>query len=205
LDPEILLEQQRALTPGACRRFAYVLAGALLGAGIPARLVTLQAFLTDALGHIMVEAWVEHLSQWVLVDPSHDTMFLVDGQHASLLELRRALLAGALNRIRFERNASNLHPPPRMEYFAKIARHAFVLTNERFFTDPPPTRASIWRLRVLHYVDEHADPYPEFRKKALLAGGVIFAGCSVFFLGALAILFMPMLRGHFTCITFAEL
>jgi hypothetical protein len=64
VDPGILLQQQHALTPGACRRFGYVLAGALVSVGIPARLVSLQALFTDGSGHIMVEAWVDDLNKW---------------------------------------------------------------------------------------------------------------------------------------------
>ena len=168
VDPGILLEQQHALKPGACRRFGYILAGALVSAGIPARLVSLQAFFTDGLGHIMVEAWVDDLNKWILVDPTADTMFLIDGRYASLLELRKALLSGSLDRIRFERNGSILEPAPNMKYFTEISRHAFVFTNECFFTDPPRTKASLWRTRVIHYVDEHATPYPESTRTTLL-------------------------------------
>jgi len=182
VDPEILLEQQHALMPGACRRFGYILAGALVSAGIPARLVSLKASFTDSLGHIMVEAWVDDLNKWILVDPTADTMFLVDGRYASLLELRKALLSGSLDRIRFERNGSILEPAPNMKYFTEISRHAFVSTNECFFTDPPRTKASLWRTRVIHYVDEHATPYPESARTTLLVGVAAFVACgSLFF------------------------
>ena len=169
VDPGVLLQQQRALRPGACRRFGYVLAGALLSAGIPARIVSLQAFFTDSLGHVMVEAWIEPLNKWVLVDPTCDTMFLVDGQYASLLELRKALLQGKLESIEFERNGSELEPAPSMQYLAQISRHAFVVTNECLFTDPPLTKADVWRFRVLHYVDEYAEPYPNVRRAMTVA------------------------------------
>lgn len=181
VDPGILLEQQHALMPGACRRFGYVLAGALVSVGIPARLVSLQAFFTDGLGHIMVEAWVDDLNKWILVDPTADTMFLVDGRYASLLELREALLSGSLDRIRFERNGSILEPAPNMKYFKEIPRHAFVFTNECFFTDPPRTKASLWRTRVLHYVDEYAPPYPEFARTTLLVGIAALVACGLLF------------------------
>ena len=123
-----------------------------------------SAFFTESLGHIMVEAWIEPLSKWVLVDPTGDTLFLVDGRYASLLELRTALLEGQLERIAFERNGSVLEPAPRIEYFEQIPRHAFVVTNERLFTDPPLTKTDVSRFRVLHYVDEHAEPYPNVRR-----------------------------------------
>jgi len=181
VDPGILLEQQHALTPGACRRFGYILAGALVSVGIPARLVSLQAFFTDGLGHIMVEAWVEDLNKWILVDPTADTMFLVDGRYASLLELRKALLSGSLDRIRFERNGSILEPPPKMEYFTQISRHAFFFTSECFFTDPPRTKASMWRTRMIHYVDQDAAPYPKSVRSALLMGVVAFCAWGLLF------------------------
>jgi len=39
VDPELLLAQQQRGVPGACRRFAYVYLGALLSAGLNARVV----------------------------------------------------------------------------------------------------------------------------------------------------------------------
>ena len=181
VDPGILLEQQHALMPGACRRFSYVLAGALVSVGIPARVVSLQAFFSDGLGHIMVEAWVGDFNKWILVDPTSDTMFLVDGRYASLLELRQALLMGRLNRIRFERNGSILDPAPNMKYFTEISRHAFFFPNEYFFTDPPRTKASMWGTRMIHYVDEQATPYPESGRRMLLVGIAAFVASGLLF------------------------
>lgn len=181
VDPEILLQQQRASKPGACRRFGYVLAGALLSIGIPARLVSLQPSFRDGFGHIMVEAWVDELNKWVLVDAMTDTRFQTNGNYASLLELRRALVSGALNSIRFERNGSNLEPPPRLPYLAQISKHAFVFKNECLFTDSPLTKASLWRFQLLHYVDRYAEPYPELSKDFALFGALVFGGCTVLF------------------------
>jgi hypothetical protein len=143
----------------------------------------------------MVEAWVDDLNKWILVDPTADTMFLVDGRYASLLELRKALLSGSLDRIRFERNGSILKPPPQMKYFTKISRHAFFFPNECFFTDPPRTKASVWRTRMIHYVDEHATPYPEFARGALLVGVAAFVACaSLFFCVAIVLAVRLTLR-----------
>ena len=188
VDPGILLEQQHALMPGACRRFAYILAGALVSVGIPARLVSLQAFFTDGLGHIMVEAWVDDLNKWIVVDPTGDTMFLVDGHYASLLELREALLSGSRDRIRFERNGSILEPIPTIKFYTKISKHAFVFTNECFFTDPPRTKASVWRTQVIHYVDELATPYPESGRRTLLVGVAAFVACGSLFISVAILL-----------------
>jgi hypothetical protein len=117
----------------------------------------------------MVEAWIEPLNKWILVDPTFDTMILLDGQYASLLELRKALLEGRLESIEFERNGSNLEPSPSIEYFAQIPRHAFVATSECLFTDPPLTNADVWRFRVLHYIDAYAEPYPSVRRAMTVA------------------------------------
>ncbi|HYI93896.1 MAG TPA: transglutaminase domain-containing protein [Bryobacteraceae bacterium] len=190
LDPQVLLQQQRARQPGACRRFGYVQAGALLSAQIPARIVSLQAFFMDGVGHIMVEAWVEELKKWVLVDPTHDTMFLVNGQYASLLELRSALLRGKLDSIHFERNGSNLEPSPTMAYYQQISRHAFFYTTQTLFADPPLAKADFWRFKVLHYVDQNAAPYPTFKKNALLLGTALFAVCGLLLICASVVLLL---------------
>lgn len=191
VDPEILLAQQRSLEPGACRRFAYVLAGALLSAGIPARLVALQTLFTDGSGHIMVEAWAPELGKWILTDPTADTMFLVDGQYASLLELRKALLARKLDSIRFERNGSHLNPAPQLQYLAQIAKHAFVFTNESLFADPPLTKSSVWRFQLLHYVDRDAQPYPERVRELTMLGALAFGACTMLLVTGAIILAIP--------------
>jgi hypothetical protein len=188
VDPGILLEQQHSLMPGACRRFAYILAGALVSVGIPARLVSLQAFFTDGSGHVMVEAWVADLNKWIVVDPTGDTMFIVDHHYASLLELRKVLLSSSRDRIRFERNGSILEPNPTIKFYTRISKHAFVFKNECLFTDPPRTKASVWRTQVIHYVDELAPPYPESARRTLLMGVAAFVACGSLFLGVALLL-----------------
>lgn len=67
-NPYRLLEEQRKGVPGACRRFSYILLGALLSAGFDARI----AWFTNSLrrrgvkSHVTVEVWIEELTQWVL-------------------------------------------------------------------------------------------------------------------------------------------
>jgi hypothetical protein len=118
----------------------------------------------------MVEAWLESLHKWVLVDPCFDTMFRVGGEYASLIEFRAALLAGYTGTILFDRHGSDLKPSPTLDYFRAIANHAFFFTDECLFTDPPRTKQSVSNLKVLHYVDRFAQAYPNRAAEALRAG-----------------------------------
>jgi hypothetical protein len=125
----------------------------------------------------MVEAWVDDLNKWIVVDPTGDTMFIVDGHYASLLELRKVLLSGSQDRIRFERNGSILEPTPTIKFYTRISKHAFVFTNECLFTDPPRTKASVWGTQVIHYVDELVTPYPESARRTLLVSVATLVSC----------------------------
>jgi hypothetical protein len=118
----------------------------------------------------MVEAWVESLHKWVLVDPCFDTMFRLAGEYASLIEFRAALLAGHTGAILFDRHGSDLKPSPGLDYFMAIANHAFYLKDECLFTDPPRSKQSVNNLKVLHYVDPFAQPYPNRAAEAIFEG-----------------------------------
>jgi len=66
VDPEVLLAQQQRGVPGACRRFAYVYLGALLSAGLNARVVSWDSGLhdRDSQAHTLVEVWIKELHTW---------------------------------------------------------------------------------------------------------------------------------------------
>jgi hypothetical protein len=179
-DPEVLLRGQRTGLPGACRRFSYVLLGALLSAGFQARFVSMtNSVLESANQHAMVEVWVEALDKWVLVDATLDTMFVVDGRFASLPELRAALLRGEHARIRFERNGSTRLPQPRVETYAVMARHAWFGNTNAVFDGYRVVPVGLRRMQFVHLVDAAADPYPEGRKNALLCAMLVSAaGCA---------------------------
>ena len=88
VDPELLLAQQQRGVPGACRRFAYVYLGALLSAGLNARVVNWDSsfYDRDPRAHSLVEVWIEELHRWVMMDAMSDQESLVDGRPASLIE-----------------------------------------------------------------------------------------------------------------------
>lgn len=170
-DPHRLLKEQRQGVPGACRRFSYILLGALLSAGFRARIVGFVSTLNrrDAQQHAAVEVWLEELGQWVLLDPTCDTVILVDGKVASAIELHEAIMTGDLTRISFERNGGALAPHPRAEFYQRYCRHLFVAMSNAVFDGHALRIVGRNRIRFLHYSREVE--YPEFRKQLLLGAG----------------------------------
>jgi hypothetical protein len=170
-DPHQLLKEQREGVPGACRRFSYILLGALLSAGFRARVVGFLSSLNrrDARQHAAVEVWLEEPGQWVLLDPTCDTLVLVDGKVASAIDLHEAVAAGDLTRISFERNGGTLVPHPRAESYQRSCRHLFVAMSNAVFDGHAVRMVGRNRIRFLHYSREAE--YPEARKLLLLGAG----------------------------------
>ena len=170
-DPHQLLKEQRQGVPGACRRFSYILLGALLSAGFKARVVGFLSSLNrrDARQHAAVEVWLDELGQWVLLDPTCDTVILVDGKLASAIDLHEAIAAGDLTRISFERNGGTLVPHPRAESYQRSCRHLFVAMSNAVFDGHAVRMIGRNRIRFMHYSGEAK--YPEFRKQLLLGAG----------------------------------
>lgn len=178
-DPHRLLEEQRNGIPGSCRRFCYILTGALLSAGFDARIVSFSSslFRRGARRHVVVEVLIEELDKWVVLDPTFDTLVLVDGKPVSALELHEAVIGGGLAEITFERNGSTLAPHPKPEIYGHYCRHLFMAMSNAIF-DGYSVRLLGWkRISFLHFSREAT--YPQLRKQFLLG-----AGGSGLFLGA---------------------
>jgi hypothetical protein len=173
-DPEILLQDQHAGRPGACRRFAWVLTAALLSAGVDARVVTMaNGFDDHSVSHVATEAWIPQLRKWVLADATFDTMVRIGSEYASLLEFREALLNGNADMIRFERNGSTRWPSPSVAYYAPISKHVFFSREVLVCSGPRGPLDRFFRLSFAHLTDEAAGPYPAVQKLTLFALSLI--------------------------------
>jgi Transglutaminase-like superfamily len=170
-DPRRLLEEQRSGIPGSCRRFCYILTGALLSAGFDARVVSFTGslFRRGAGRHVVVEVLIEELHKWILLDPTFDTLVLVDGRLASALELNEAVVGGRLDAITFERNGSSLAPHPKPEIYGHYCRHLFMAMSNAIFDGYSVRFLGRKRISFLHYSREAA--YPRLRKQLLLGAG----------------------------------
>jgi hypothetical protein len=169
--PHRLLEEQRKGVPGSCRRFSYVLLGALLSTGFDARIVCFTSSLhrRSAESHVGVEVWIEDLRQWVFLDPTFDTVVQVQGKLASAVELQAAIAEGRVDEIAFERSGATLEPHPTTEVYARYCRHLFVAMSNAVFDGYAVRMIGSERISFLHYNNEAA--YPEVRKQLLLWGG----------------------------------
>jgi Transglutaminase-like superfamily len=170
-DPHRLLEEQRKGIPGSCRRFSYILTGALLSAGFDARVVSFTNSLLrrGVQRHVVVEVWIEELGKWVLLDPTYDTLILVDGRLASALEVQEAVIGGRLDAIAFERNGSMLEPHPKPEIYRRFCLHLFSAMSNAIFDGYAVRFLGPRRISFLHYSREAA--YPQLRKQLLLGAG----------------------------------
>ncbi len=177
VDPEILLAQQRRGVPGACRRFAYVYLGALLSAGLNARVVNWDSsfYDRDPRAHSLVEVWIEELHTWVMMDAMSDQEFLVDGRPASLIDVREALIRGESQRVMVDHPSlgrSSLTLP------SEALRHIYVSRTNAVFDGYSVGVLTTRPISFLHYVDRMAEPYPESYKRLL-----IVVGAGTFLLG----------------------
>jgi len=167
-NPHRLLEEQRKGVPEACRRFSYILLGSLLSAGLDARIVCFTSSLRrpGLKSHVAVEVWIEELAQWVLLDPTYDTLVLVDGKLASALQLHDEIVSGRLDRISFERHGATAGPHPRGQCYTRYCRHLFVAMSNAVFDGYSVRLLGAKRIHFLHYSREAA--YPVRRRRLLL-------------------------------------
>lgn len=178
-DPNRLLEEQRRGVPGSCRRFSYILLGALLSAGFDARVVCFTNRLfspnVQTQSHVVVEVWIEELGKWILLDPSFDTLIVIDGNVASAFELHQLVVLGQWQRLRFERNGSALEPHPNPAAYM-CCRHLFVALSNAIFDGYGVRLFGPRRINFLHY--SGVAPYPTLTKQILLGacgGGFFFS------------------------------
>ena len=176
-EPEKYLEQQRQGVPSACRRFSYILTGALLSAGINARVVSVAESLdpSSLLPHNLVEVWVPNLHKWIMLDPTIDAFVLVNGTPASLLEVYAAARPGSPMRISFDQHGSHYRIPP-LDKYRRYFRHLFVARTNAIFDGYHYGLFGAKKIGFVHYAGQGIEPYPEQKKNLLLAGLAVSAG-----------------------------
>lgn len=166
-DPNVLLQEQREGVPGACRRFAYVLVGALLADGYHARVAGFASGFDELIDttHTVAEAWIPQLNKWVMLDATFDITFLVDGRPASVLELHD--LAAGDGRTSLSVQYDGLNRAPYWKATAKMLgmyRHITVATSSAIFDGYGVGLFKPKRLTFVHLVDSMANPYPNGAK-----------------------------------------
>jgi hypothetical protein len=168
-NPQRLLEEQRQGFHGACRRFSYILSGALLSIGLDARIVHAATdFRRFGRNHTLVEVWIDALHKWVLVDPTFDTLIFVDGSPASSVEIYLAAKHMELHRISFRRDGSRHLPAPTWEGYGEVFKHLYVARTNGIFDGYGVGLFRPRRISFLHLVDDQAEPYPQRRKELLM-------------------------------------
>ncbi len=180
-DPYRLLAEQKAGFHGACRRFSYILTSALLASGIEARLVHVaENFQDGGVNHTLVEAWIDSLGKWVLLDATFDTLLLIDHVPASAMDMIRAVEAHAANHVSFERNGSDSFPSPSWNTYQGMFHHLFVAKTNAFFEGYRLSPLASKPIRFLHFVDRYVAPYPQWQKDVMIAVASLCAVTEIF-------------------------
>lgn len=177
-DPQVLLDAQRRGLDAQCRTYAYVFLGVLLAAGFDARVVSAAGGVYDSdESHTLVEVWICDLKKWVLMDSMFNTIFLVHGQPASLMEVRDALIGGVVpGRVVLERNGAATEPVPVLDAsFAAMFQQLYYSTTNAVFDGYRVRLFGPKRISFLHYAPAGEEPYPQAWKQALLVSGVAFS------------------------------
>ena len=169
-EPEKYLEMQRRGIPSACRRFSYILTGALLSASINARVVSVSETLdpSSGLSHNLVEVWVPRLHKWVMLDPTLDAFVLVNGVPASLREVYAAAQPGSPTRISFDQHGSHYRLMPLDEY-RRYFRHLFLARTNAIFDGYHYGLFGAKRIEFVHFAAQGIKPYPQQKKEGSLA------------------------------------
>jgi hypothetical protein len=175
-DPQEYLDQQHKGRRSACRRFSFILCGALLSAGINARFVSLAEGLdrSTSLNHDLVEVWVAKRHKWMLVDPTADAFVLVNGRPASLLEVYTAAQPGSNAQISFDQHGSHYRLPPLSQY-RRYFRHLYVAKTNAFFDGYRYGLLGSKRIEFVHYAAPGIEPYPQRMKELLLVALAVSA------------------------------
>ena len=175
-DPSALMSEMKAGRSGACRRFAYILLGALLSDGFRARVVVAANGVRDGSAcHNMTEVWLPSIRKWVLADATFDETYFVDGQPASILDLHNILLHEQEREFSVRKDGLGRPPQIRDEHaFLLLFRHIYALQTNAIFDGYHVTLLpSSKRLQFIHLVDSLSEPYPESRKDLAFLGMVL--------------------------------
>jgi hypothetical protein len=168
-EPQKLIEEQRKGLHSGCRRFAYILSGALLSVGFDSRVVNASEDLGRSIRtHTLVEVWIESKGKWVLVDPAFDTLILVDGQLASLADVYLAARESGPQRVSFQRDGSKHLPEATWDTYREYFKHIYIARTNAIFDGYGVRLFGRKRISFLHYFGKGTKPYPEETKSCLL-------------------------------------
>jgi hypothetical protein len=168
-DPEKYLDEQKKGLRSACRRFAYILTGALLAEGLNARFVALsEGFnLPTSKTHYVVEVWVSKLHKWVVVDPTFDAFVLVKGSMASIVEVQAA--AQSDGTLTLDQHGSK-YRLRRMDQYRRYYAHIFVATTNALFDGYQYGLFARNPITFVHYSGPGIEPFPIGKKRAAFVG-----------------------------------
>ena len=128
-----------------CRGLAIILSEALLSVGVKARYVELlpKDFSTDS--HVVTQAYISELEQWVFFDPSYQAYFVnAAGQYLSLAEIRASLINRDILIANQEINYNG--GPVDVEYLHYLSKNLYRLASPEysgFGIDSSPERRMV--------------------------------------------------------------
>ena len=166
-DPISIVKEAAEGNHFRCVEYSIVLQGALNALGIPARTLGLKTSDVETresgAGHVVVEAYLQDMDKWVMIDSQFDVIPLLDGIPLSAVELQDALARGARGLDVASASGSTTlldHLKHRVFYFNWIGQYLYffdVPLDHRFVTG-----ASQQKLML---VPLGADPPTVFQRK----------------------------------------
>ena len=164
-DPLLILAAQRHGAPAVCRRFSYLMVGAIESIGMQARvLLTCHDFWkSNTDGHIMTEVWIPELDQWVLMDAMWDVMYVVNGKPASALDVYNAARmhkATLVRVIRIDGSATPVNP----NTLERMFKHIYVAMTNAFFDGYRVCFSCDRAIAFAHLSNDYSPDYPDVQK-----------------------------------------
>jgi transglutaminase-like putative cysteine protease len=115
-DPIAVREAMARGTPAQCGNFATLFAASAASVGLT-EIRTWFLMGGDGAsgeGHVANEVWAAEWGKWVFLDPMNNAYLLLDGQPASLLEVRALVLTGQVDRLEPVAGPNGHTPPDRL-------------------------------------------------------------------------------------------
>lgn len=131
-DPLSILELVEKGNRYACVEYSIVLAGSLNSLGIPTRVLALKMPDVETrkigAGHVVVEAYVENLEKWIMIDGQMDAIPTLDGTPLNAIEFQKHLASKTPNLSIDSLDDTGIAMAPNIqEYFKWITPYLYYL------------------------------------------------------------------------------
>lgn len=186
-DPLLILAAQRDGAPAVCRRFSYLLVGAIESIGMQARLVIVSHdyYKSYVDAEVMTEIWIPELGHWVLMDAMPDVMYTVSDSPASALDVYDAVRTRQTARIKIIGYGGATRPVDE-RLTQREFKHVYIALTNALFDGYRVCFSCRKPISFAHLTTSYSPDYPSSQKKVALAAsgiGLLFGLLSLTIFG----------------------